>query len=133
MPKIIRSYKEVGYCALALAIIKGYTPESALEYIEDGKIKFYRFNSSDDVINMIRLRVKEGLSYAKIGEIYDLKPDNVYSKIRRFKEKRGTEDMQKMRKAGFRFYEIGEFYGMSPQGIQQRLKRKGWNKARGEK
>lgn len=124
----IRDSREIGIYALVLATIKGYTPEAALEYIETGKLTQrkdqQRYNSRNDVIDMIVMRVKEDMTYADIAEIYSLRAgDNIWRKIKRLTDKRNSHDMYLLREAGLYYYEIAELYGISKQAIHNRIQR----------
>ncbi|MCG8514540.1 MAG: hypothetical protein MI740_10390 [Halanaerobiales bacterium] len=125
---LVRDYREVGVCALIVAALAGYSTEVALEYIETGEKPKQKTNSfnyiGDDVIDMVVMKVREGKTYKEIAEFYNIKTLNVYSKIRRLKNKRKSEDMYKLRQAGLYYYEISGFYGsITRQAVHQRIQK----------
>lgn len=128
MATIVNYSYEIGYCALALSILEGYTPEGSLDYIEEGKepdVKFqFSFNDPEHVVDMVILRYKEGLKWTEIGDIYNLSKDNIYHKVQRLKERRDSKDMYLLYKGGMYYYEIAELYGdITKQAVWQRVKK----------
>jgi hypothetical protein len=119
--KIAAEAEEVGVCACALAILKGYTVEGALDYINTLEKPNIRFNDSDSKIDMAFLRIREKKTYKSIGNLFNLSADNVFRKLERLKKRRKSDDMKKLREKGLYFREIADFYGLSPQAIHQRL------------
>lgn len=108
--------------ALTLSILCGYTPEGAFDYIEEGIRPKHKFASQNHVIDMVIMKIREGKTYAEIGEVYNIdKPDNIYGKIRRMRDKRDTKDMVAMREVGLYYYEIAEFYDLSKQAVHYRI------------
>lgn len=71
---------EENYCALALAIIKDYTPEQAFEVLENGCIS--RVSQKNATQEMIRLK-EAGLSYREIGDIFGIPRIAAYRRIGR--------------------------------------------------
>jgi hypothetical protein len=123
-----KNAKMVGICACLLSIIKGYTPDDAIEFIETEKKPKgkHRFNSQKDIIDMITMKMNDDLSYREIAEIYNIDVSTIYRKINRMKKRLDTEDMVAMKEAGFYYREIENFYDnqISKQAIQQRVTRK---------
>ena len=69
--------------AFCLAVMKGYTPEQAFDYLESETPRQKRQNLTitvEDVREMIRL--KEHMTYEQIGKIYGLTKYAVYNRIR---------------------------------------------------
>ena len=126
VPVVNTNVKEIGYAALALAIIEGYTPEGALQVVETGEEPVTKFNGDNDILDMIILKFTEDMTYKEIGEVYNISADNAYNKFRRLAAKRKTEDMVKLYDAGLNFNQIAKVFRMSRQGICYR-----YNKARG--
>lgn len=74
------------WCALALALISPdyCTPERAFEILNTGvRSKDMRSVTTADVVDMVEM--KETMTYRQIGNIYGMKADAVYNRIRRFK------------------------------------------------
>lgn len=73
----------IPYYALTLAILTKMTPEQAFWYLEsDGSAKKANNTITKlDTKDMIKL--KETMTYAKIGEIYNITAGSVYNRIRR--------------------------------------------------
>lgn len=120
--------REVGVCALYLAAIEGYNRDDALEYIETGKQykrKKYQANTTDEKIDMVKMKIRDGRAYAEIAEVFGLSSSNVvYNKLKRMQDKKDTKDMVAMRKAGLYYYEIAKFYGdITKQGVHYRITR----------
>ena len=126
MPVVKANVKEIGYAALALAIIEGYTPEGALQVVETGEEPTTKFNGTNDVLDMIILKYTDDMTYKEVGRVYNLSADNVYNKVRRLAAKKRTEDMVKLYDAGLDFNQVAKVFRMSRQGICYR-----YNKARG--
>jgi hypothetical protein len=72
------------YYALCLSIVFKYTPEQAFEAMERGK-PIHKIDRNQ-VYDMRYLRQK-GVSYGKIGRLYDVSADVVYRRINGRKKK----------------------------------------------
>lgn len=112
---------QLGYYALTLCVIKGWSPEAAFTYLAP-KAK----PVSPEIEDMIRMR-NEGATYKQIGEKYGM---SIYSVIRRIKnttKKRDiadeTQHMVELRKAGTQLKDIAEIYGLSVCTVHKRLKK----------
>jgi hypothetical protein len=84
------------YYVLAVSILKNKTPEEAFELYQTGEDKIAGYNkviTEDDVLDMIHLREKEGLSYGKIGQIYNLSDQAIYRRIKRYKKNKFKIDV----------------------------------------
>jgi Mor family transcriptional regulator len=126
VPVVNTNVKEIGYAALALAIIEGYTPEGALQVVETGEEPTTKFNGTNDVLDMIILKYTDDMTYKEVGRVYNLSADNVYNKVRRLAAKKRTEDIVKLYDAGLDFNQVAKVFRMSRQGICYR-----YNKVRG--
>lgn len=80
------------WCAFALALISHdyLTPEKAFERMNKGKPKKrawcdapHREITDQDVADMVLM--KKTMTYKQIGDIYGMKADAVYTRIRRYK------------------------------------------------
>ena len=74
--------------ALALICHTHLTPEMAFEQLAIGKKpkgKVYQSKAltADDVADMVKM--KETMTYKQIGQVYGMKADAVYTRIRRYK------------------------------------------------
>lgn len=74
--------------ALALLCHTYLTPERAFELLEPGrkpKRKAYQSKciTEADVSDMVKM--KETMTYRQIGQVYGMKADTVYTRIRRYK------------------------------------------------
>lgn len=72
-----------GYYALAISIIKRTTPDEAFELLDNGCLPPRKMLEPDEVAEMARL--KETMTYRELAELYGMKRDAVYNRIRRFK------------------------------------------------
>lgn len=70
--------------ALAIAILKGISPEQAFAILE-GKNIITVYNE-EDIKDMVRLH-DQGFSYRQIAEMYGLTKDAVQKRINRYKKK----------------------------------------------
>ena len=71
------------YYALTLAILKhSYSVDRAVNYFSP-QVRKVNLITPEDVADMIKLR--ETMTYKAIGEIYNMHPDAVYTRIRRAK------------------------------------------------
>lgn len=76
------------WIALAVCILTPKTIEQAFnDLVEDPRVDL-RKQKMVDTVDMIRLR-ENGLTYQEIGEIFGLKRDVVFVRIKRFKQKQG--------------------------------------------
>lgn len=70
----------IGYYALTLSILKGWTPERSLAYVTGTRAKTI---TDQDVEDMVEL--KKTLTYSEVGQLYGISKDAVYNRIRRYK------------------------------------------------
>ncbi len=95
MTQLIRD--EVGWCALAVSILTTKTPEQAFELLDptDNLSVF----SEKDTEDMIRLK-EQGLTFKELGEIYNVHPSSVASRIKRFLKRGESHGKAVRRKTG---------------------------------
>jgi len=73
----------IGYYALTLSILKGWTPERSWAYLTAPDAKPSKIITNQDIKDMIEL--KKTMTYGEIGSLYGLSKSSVYNRIRRYK------------------------------------------------
>jgi hypothetical protein len=85
------------WIALAVCILTPKTIEQAFnDLVVDPRISPRKQQKSTDTIDMVKLREK-GLTYQAIGQIFGLKHDTVFKRIKRFKQKQGQGERRESR------------------------------------
>ena len=77
---------EIAYSALALCILSNCTVEQAFDHLApdpDADQQAIRVQDTEDMIAL-----KETLSCQDIAEIYNISPDSVWRRIRRYQQRR---------------------------------------------
>lgn len=75
--------REICYLALAVCILTNLTPEQAFERVapeSGGRVK----HNDNDIIEMIKL--KKTMTYAQIGQIFNISANTVYRKIKKYNQ-----------------------------------------------
>ena len=73
---------EDNFCALAISILKGCTPEQAFDLYYDGFTKLDRSTIKEETKDMLALRAQK-MTYAQIAEIFGMRWEPVGKRILR--------------------------------------------------
>lgn len=74
----------INYCAFAVAVCRDIDMDEAFDMVIKGKRSLYK--PVEEVREMIRLR-EEGKTFKEIGQVFGLKADTVFMRIKRYNKR----------------------------------------------